>query len=123
MSDADGLSLETLKSRTARAHVLAEKSGIVADLLRRRANHDAFALFLRNLTSSLRTLDPRYEPTQCTLIPKITSQIDPSPLKQERWQPCQLRAGKQHGNDAWCSLGRLFTQNRAKLLLLPLAQP
>lgn len=57
MSDADGLSLETLKSRTARAHVLAEKSGIVADLLRRRASHDAFALFLRNLAPAYAALE------------------------------------------------------------------
>lgn len=57
MTMADRLSLAALKERTARAHVRAEKSGIVADLLRRRADRDAFVLFLRNLAPAYAMLE------------------------------------------------------------------
>lgn len=54
---ADTLSLAALKARTARAHLRAEKSGIVADLLRRRATREAFVLFLRNLAPAYAALE------------------------------------------------------------------
>ena len=57
MTNPEMLTLEALKARTARAHVRAEKSGIVADLLRRRASRDAFALFLRNLVPAYIALE------------------------------------------------------------------
>lgn len=49
MTDPDRLSLHALKARTAHAHLRAEKSGVVADLLRKQANRESFVLLLRNL--------------------------------------------------------------------------
>lgn len=49
MTESARLSLADLKARTARAHVRAERSGVVADLLRRRSSREAFALLSRSL--------------------------------------------------------------------------
>lgn len=54
---ADILSLAALKARTAAAHLRAEKTGVVADLLRRRATRAAFVLFLRNLVPAYAALE------------------------------------------------------------------
>lgn len=57
MTRIEGLSLAALKARTARAHVRAERSGVVADLLARRASRQTFALFLRNLAPAYAALE------------------------------------------------------------------
>lgn len=61
MTNPDRLTLEALKAHTARAHVRAEKSGVVADLLRRRASAEAFTLFLRNLVPAYAALEEAIE--------------------------------------------------------------
>lgn len=61
MTNPDRLTLEALKARTAKAHVRAEKSGVIADLLRRRATRDSFVLLLRNLQPVYAALEQAIE--------------------------------------------------------------
>lgn len=46
-----------LRSRTSASHVEAERSGIVADILRRRVSVRGYALFLRNVAPAYRQLE------------------------------------------------------------------
>lgn len=49
--------LEALRERTKQPHALAERTGIVADILHRRANVTGYALLLRNLLPVYRTME------------------------------------------------------------------
>lgn len=51
--------LEALRERTADLHTQAERSGIVADILRGRASRDGYVLMLRNLLPVYRALEDR----------------------------------------------------------------
>src|SRR5689334_23527884 len=49
--------LEALRARTASLHAIAERTGIVADILQRRAGIDGYRLLLRNLLPVYRSLE------------------------------------------------------------------
>lgn len=49
--------LEALRERTGELHALAERTGIVADILHRRAGRDGYALLLRNLLPVYRSME------------------------------------------------------------------
>ena len=57
---ASGLA-PALRARTAALHVQAERSGIVAEILRGRASRTAYALLLRNLLPAYRAMEAGLE--------------------------------------------------------------
>lgn len=48
---------DALRERTEQVHLTAERSGIVADILRRKAGRDGYALLLRNILPAYETLE------------------------------------------------------------------
>jgi heme oxygenase len=52
---------ETLKERTWALHTVAEKSGVINDILRKKAGRDSYALLLRNLLPAYREMEGALE--------------------------------------------------------------
>ncbi|XUM24561.1 biliverdin-producing heme oxygenase [Bradyrhizobium oligotrophicum S58] len=65
--------LQAMRERTKTLHLTAERTGIVADLLRGRGTPEAYALLLRNLLPVYETLEAellRHQGTPVTRPPR-----------------------------------------------------
>lgn len=105
MTNPERLTLAALKARTARSHVRAEKSGVVADLLRKQASREAFVLLLRNL-----------EPVYAALEDSLDRLATKSPVSLIHF-PAVARQGALQGD-----LLRMAGPNWRELAIVPAAQ-